>query len=217
MFDRATTRDDDDDARGRAPLERFASAHPTLYAERVVARLSDAEALMARCASRTLRRATNAAAPERAKTLHRVRLFEDDARVDVTHPTRADDPMTIWWRKVSEGRLGRWGLTLDAETMLGAIARPPRGRGDAHVKHRLRYLRERLRCAWDARVTEACLRRGYVGSFAYCCDRGCPDDAEAAGEADVAARTGRRSRGILCVAEDKSSKRMATRSCTKSR
>ena len=176
MFARATTRDDDDgdDGDARAPLERFVSEHPSVYGERVVARLSDAELLMARCASRAMRRATNAAAPERAKTLHRVRLFEDDARVDVTHPVRADDPMEIWWRKVSAGRLGRWGLSLGAETMLGTIARPPRGRGDAHVKHRLRYLRERLRCDWDARVTEACLERGYLGSFAYCCDNGCP-------------------------------------------
>ena len=84
MFARATTRDDDDgdDGDARAPLERFVSEHPSVYGERVVARLSDAELLMARCASRAMRRATNAAAPERAKTLHRVRLFEDDARVD---------------------------------------------------------------------------------------------------------------------------------------
>ena len=39
-----------------------------------------------------MRRATNAAAPERAKTLHRVRLFEDDARVDVTHPDARGRP-----------------------------------------------------------------------------------------------------------------------------
>jgi hypothetical protein len=170
---RARTRARVDEKATMSTLEMFVARERgwEVFTRAVATRLDDAELLMTRATSRTMRDAVNAhVGRERALTLARVRLFGDPRRLDATVEPEVDDSMETFWRKAARGALGRWGLSISTETMLETIERPPSGRGDEHVKQRLMYLRNRLGCPWDRRVTASLLRKGYMSSWAWATD-----------------------------------------------
>lgn len=162
------------DVDGRSALER-ATTRERDVARRTLERLDDVDLLMLRATSRTMRGVVRDFLGEKRDAgLSRVRLFADRTRLIVRGPSRADDAADAWWRKVSRGELKRWGLGMSTEVMLGTIENPPPGRGDMHVKQRMQYLRERMLCPWDERVTERCLEKMYVASWRYAIENGCP-------------------------------------------
>lgn len=161
-----------------SPFETFlaSSSGRRVVVERIVRRLDDIEQLFVASTCRALRECVTSARGEAgARALRRPKLFPDARRVDPTTPIDPDDPCERLWVKIARGTCARYGLTMDATTMVDTIRNPPSGRGDAVVELRIRYLR-RLGCAWDARVTEACLeqRPSFVSTWRWCVENGCP-------------------------------------------
>ena len=147
-----------------SPFERFleSSLGRRVVVERVARSLTDLDLLFVSMTSRALRECVVSLRGEDGyRALRTPRLFPDARRVDPTTTIDPCDPCERLWTRIASGAFARWGLTIDTTTMVETIRNPPRGRGDAEVQLRVQYLRNRLRCPWDARVC------AYAYSYLY--------------------------------------------------
>ena len=159
-----------------SPFETFlaSSLGRRVVVERMARSLTDLDLLFVSMTSRALRECVVSLRGEDGyRALRTPRLFPDARRVDPTTTIDPCDPCERLWTRIASGAFARWGLTIDATTMMETIRNPPRGRGDAEVQLRVRYLRNRLRCPWDARVTEVCLEERCVSTWWWCVENGC--------------------------------------------
>ena len=159
-----------------SPFETFlaSSLGRRVVFERMARSLTDLDLLFVSMTSRALRECVVSLRGEDGyRALRTPRLFPDARRVDPTTTIDPCDPCERLWTRIASGEFARWGLTIDATTMIETIRNPPRGRGDAEVQLRVRYLRNRLRCPWDARVTEVCLEERCVSTWRWCVENGC--------------------------------------------